>query len=98
MGGIGKIPKMAKSIVKDFKHNPVKALDPTRVIKRTFNDVGEVFTPDNSKMEALMKEQMKPIPMADDEEVMKSRRRRGNVSTGRASTILTSGDATKLGG
>lgn len=98
MAGVGKVPKMAKSIVKDFKHNPVKALDPTRVIKRTFNDIGEVMSPDNSAMEAMMKEQMKPIPMADEEELKKSRRRRGNTSTGRASTILTSGDTTKLGG
>lgn len=95
MAGIGKLPKLVKGQWDGFRKNP---LNIGKQAENAFNAVGEVFTPDNSAMEALLAEQSKALPMADPEELTKARRRRGARGRGRSSTILSQGNDEGLGG
>src|SRR3990167_7311372 len=88
--------------------NPYRALkDPKEHLKdlddalnpgHALEDIEIAMTPDNSAMERLLAEQQaannKPdMPMPDEEEIRRSRRRSGGASrSGRASTIMSGGN------
>ena len=103
MGGISKSAKRLTSgdfWKKQVKHglkgaiNPLSAKD---ALRDAGGDIEEMMTPDNSAMEKLIAEQTaasnKPeMPMPDDEEIRRARRRAGGASrSGRASTIMSGG-------
>lgn len=109
MGGVSKTAKRVTSgdfWKKQIKHglkgaiNPLSAKD---ALRDAGGDLEEMMTPDNSAMEKLIAEQTasnnKPeMPMPDDLEIRRARRRQGSSSrTGRASTIM-SGGGQGLGG
>jgi hypothetical protein len=92
LGSIGKnAVKSAKNIVK-------KPFD----IEGHFDDantlISDAFTPDNSALEAALAEQNKTLPIADEEELRKSRRRKSVKGRGRSATILSQGENQGLGG
>lgn len=102
MGGISKSAKNALS-PKRLKRIGQAAINPwnlnaqKEILKGTGEDLEMLMTPDNSAMEKLIAEQNaannKPsVPMPDEEEIRRARRRAGGASrSGRASTIMSGG-------
>lgn len=109
MGGIKKSvknatnPKRLKDIGKAAL-NPWDLKSQKNVIEGSIEDMAILTTPDNSAMEELIAAQnaannQPPMPMPDEAELKRARRRQGgSARSGRASTIMSSGETKGLGG
>lgn len=102
MSGVGKSlknainPKRLKRIAQ-AAINPWNLNAQKKVIEGTGKDMGMLFEPDNSAMERLAAAQeaannQPSMPMPDELELQRARRRAGATSrSGRASTIMSGG-------
>lgn len=110
MSGLGKSVKNALSRnrltrIAQAAINPLNVNAQKKVLKGTGKDMELLMTPDNSAMERLAAAQeaannQQAMPMPDDLEIQRARRRAGGASRGgRASTIMSGGGSGQgLGG
>ena len=93
-----------KEVIKQGIGNPFKPWEGTiKTLENTAEDLGTAFTPDTTEQDRIAQETLdlmrqeaeKPaIPMPDEHELRRARRRRGQPYSGRMSTVLTD----RLGG
>lgn len=102
MGGISKTAKRltsGKFWRKEFSRGLKGMINPIgsakNALEQAGNRVGEMMTPDNTALEQLAAAQAeanKSMPMPDELELQRARRRAGATSrSGRASTIMSGG-------